>query len=213
MKTNIDVLQHLDDLISHLTDLHAETSGKWSEMQGNEEQPNLKRKQVRDVVVDIPLYEMVLGYRMFLTSLDQCPIVRFGMEGFDVRCRTKMPNSVQSKTERYLNMEHRGHVSMNKCFNDLFGIRAIMDTEVTHAEIRDHILGTHDVRCTDSSKMDPRSGELIYIATHVYIGKRNTDFPWELQIWFSKDAAMNYASHERTKQGYTAWDVENGDIP
>ena len=145
MKTNIDVLQHLDDLISHLTDLHAEISGKWSEMQGNEEQPNLKRKQVRDVVVDIPLYEMVLGYRMFLTSLDQCPIVRFGMEGFDVRCRTKMPNSVQSKTERYLNMEHRGHVSMNKCFNDLFGIRAIMDTEVTHAEIRDHILGTREM--------------------------------------------------------------------
>jgi hypothetical protein len=43
----------------------------------------------------------------------------------------------------------------------------------------------------------------------LYFRGYNQAFPWELQIWNSCDADKNLVSHQKYKQGYTAWEDES----
>ena len=167
---------------------------------------------MRDLANDDLLFTMILKYRSFLlsTNLDST-IGEYEREEFEIKCRIKVTDSIQSKIERYLNMEHQGRVPVNKCINDIFGIRVIANSTISHEEICRHVFDTHGLKCIDSSKTNPENGKLIYIATHIYFKNGNMDFPWELQIWFTENAEKNYASHEQHKQRYTKWSNDNGD--
>ena len=206
-----DFLENLDVLISVISRLHAETSDTWSKM--GSEQPNLKSLQVRDIFEE-DLFPTITAYDMFVSSMDlDKTIGSYEREEFEVKSRVKMINSIQSKIERYTNMSHEGKVSINKCFNDLLGVRVIANCDITHEEICGHVRNTFDMKCIDSSKTDPETGEPTYIATHIYFRTGNKDFPWELQIWLTKNAERNFASHEKYKQGYKVWDTDNGGGP
>lgn len=207
-----DFLHNLDSLIRHIIDLHSKASEGWSKTYSDLMIPNLKKKQVRDLVDDDLFFTMILKYRSLLlsTNLDST-IRRYEREEFEIKCRIKVIDSVQSKIERYIDMEHEGRVPVNKCINDIFGVRVIANCTISHEEICRHVFDTHGLKCIDSSKTDPRTGRLIYIATHIYFKDGNMDFPWELQIWFTENSESNYASHEKHKQRYTKWSNNNGD--
>ena len=72
-----------------------------------------------------------------------------------------------------------GAVPINKCFNDLYGIRIIFNENIDHNKIKSFIENKYKekLKCIDSSK------EEGYVATHVYFKNNNYSFLWELQIW------------------------------
>ncbi len=203
-------LDNLDSLLECAVAPHSHASELWSQIHTG--QPNLRKGQVRDMYNDDLLMRAVLEYDRFLSEIDPDSIISdYEREEFEVRSRIKMQNSIQQKLDRYMGMSHQGKVPINKCFNDLFGIRIIANCRISHREICGHIHDVFGMKCIDSSKQDPSTGEPTYIATHVYLRVGNKDFPWELQVWLTENAEMNYISHERYKQAYREWDDGNGD--
>ena len=96
-----------------------------------------------------------------------------------------------------------GKIPINKCFNDLLGIRIICNKQLTYEEILKLVdMKYSDLKCIDSSKYE-------YKATHIYFKKDNNTFQWELQVWNKVDEANNINSHERYKQNYVKWENEN----
>lgn len=119
-----------------------------------------------------------------------------------VTSRVKAQNSIEYKIQRYKTDLHEfGKIPVNKCINDLFGIRIFLDPAVPFEDIYTFVDVAYQqkYRCIDSSKYD-------YRAVHMYYKKNNRSFPWELQIWNKCDAVNNFASHKKYKQDYTTWE-------
>ena len=97
-----------------------------------------------------------------------------------------------------------GEVPLNKCFNDLYGIRIIFPQSISYKEIKKFVDEKYKgkLKCYNASK-----GK--YIATHIYFKNGNNSFQWELQIWNKENEKNNINSHEQYKQGYTKWEEEN----
>ena len=55
-----------------------------------------------------------------------------------ISVRIKQLNSIEYKIYRYNVGELRGKVPINKCLNDLFGMRIIMDDFFTHDDLKEH---------------------------------------------------------------------------
>lgn len=122
-----------------------------------------------------------------------------------INTRVKTQNSIEFKTKNYSENHENGKVPINKCFNDLFGIRIILEQNLKHKDIQSFIKEKHkDLKCIDSSKKEGN-----YKATHVYFSTNNYTFPWELQIWNKADEENNLKSHEKYKQDYVKWEAEN----
>lgn len=120
-----------------------------------------------------------------------------------INTRIKGQNSIEYKIENYVLNHENGNVPINKCLNDLFGIRVIIAEDISHKDIQNYITDRYPaLKCIDSSKGD-------YIATHVYFKDDNFSFPWELQIWKSSDKDKNLSSHKQYKQEYTKWERES----
>lgn len=120
-----------------------------------------------------------------------------------ITARVKSQNSIEYKLENYTKNHNNGEGPLNKCFNDIYGIRVIFEDEINFDEIKKFIdLNYPNLKCIDSSKKE-------YMATHIYFKKDNFSFPWELQIWEKKHEISNINSHEKYKQEYKKWENEN----
>lgn len=165
---------------------------------------NLKKKQVKDIINDIELYYEILSYRNLLSSnmprLIRALTAKEQLENIRVSSRVKVQNSVESKVIRYLGRREKGNIPINKCINDLFGIRVIVPTEYTCQEIATNL----KLQLTDNKVIN--STKMAYKAVHVYFSHGNQYFPWEFQIWKASDEENNYISHKEYKQDYTAWE-------
>lgn len=198
-------LENLDAVVERIIELHTTSSERWCET-NDHMMPNLKKTQVSDAYGNNDILLTILQHREYLETLD----ITEEMEGythpeFEVKSRVKMTNSIVYKVKKYTSLEHHGKVPLNKCMNDLMGIRVIVNCDIEHNEICAHIHDVFGLKCIDSSKTDPVTGIPTYIATHVYFKDDNRQFPWELQIWLTKNAENNYNSHERCKQDYKEW--------
>lgn len=123
----------------------------------------------------------------------------------EINSRVKAQNSIEYKIYNYMTEKHEyGKVSLNKCFNDLYGIRIIFKDDVEYKDIKRFINEEYKgkLKCYNASK-----GE--YVATHIYFKKDNYSFQWELQIWNKSNYETNIISHEHYKQSYTKWEKEN----
>ena len=126
----------------------------------------------------------------------------------EINSRVKLQNPIEYKLNNYMTEKHEyGEVALNKCFNDLYGIRIIFIESVEFQEIKKFInkkyLGR--LKCYDASKDK-------YKATHIYFKNGNKSFQWELQIWNKEDEKTNIMSHELYKQDYTKWENENKEV-
>ncbi len=107
-----------------------------------------------------------------------------------VTARVKAQNSIEFKIQNYKTERHEfGKIPINKCINDLFGIRIFLREPLTFDEVYSFIEDTYPnrYRCIDSSKFD-------YKAVHLYFKENNQSFPWELQIWNMCDMDSNVPS-------------------
>ncbi len=168
---------------------------------------NQKKKLVKNIKEDNNILNSILQYRLFINEnhLDlKIALNELGLTS-EVNSRVKAQNSIEYKIRNYMSEKHNnGENPINKCFNDLYGIRIILNDRITYDEIKDFVEQRYEgkLKCIDSSK-----GE--YVATHIYFTNDNFSYQWELQVWDKEHEKSNLRSHEKYKQDYTKWEKEN----
>lgn len=199
------MLEELDKLIDFIQTEYIDFTTKW-EQSNYYSKINLKNTVVCDILENKVLLDAIINYREFINENNIQLVLdfkQFTTEKSKVNIRTKAKNSIEYKIKNYMENHENGKVPINKCFNDLFGIRIIVKDGLTYNEIENLITNKYsNLKCINSSKKD-------YKATHIYFKKNNFSFQWELQIWNKIDEINNIQSHERYKQDYVRWENEN----
>lgn len=148
----------------------------------------------------------IFNYREFINENNIQLLMdfkQFNSEKAKVNSRAKTKNSIEYKIKNYIENHENGRVPIEKCLNDLFGMRIICSEELTYEQIAEFINKKHEyLKCIDSSKKE-------YKATHIYFKQDNFNFQWELQVWNKIDEINNINSHEKYKQDYVKWEKEN----
>lgn len=166
----------------------------------------IKKTLISDMDSDSQIYLCILEYIRLLN--DQVPeITEKFMQICDneVMVRVKAQNSIEYKIQNYKTAKHEfGKVPINKCINDLFGVRFIWRDSLDYKSINTFVTEKYQekYKCIDSTKGD-------YKAVHIYFRRNNYSFPWELQIWNECDKKANFLSHKTYKQEYTLWEKES----
>ena len=147
----------------------------------------------------------IYRYRDFInieTKKISCEI----QNGEFIRTRVKDLNSIQYKIDSYKKRYENGEVPLNKCLNDLFGIRIVLSENIECEKIKNMIM----VKFPQIKFLERNLEDKNYHALHLYFGKKdNYNFQWELQIWDVKHKEQNYLSHHIYKQEYAKWEQEN----
>lgn len=124
---------------------------------------NLKKKLVRDIRNDVGIFAYISSYRSFLSgsiSTNQFNIPQ-------VSNRVKAQNSLESKIQRYIdNKDEHGLSPINKCVNDLFGVRIVYSGKIDFEDFKNHIESQFDLKCIKALRED-------YEAIHIYFKKDN----------------------------------------
>lgn len=128
-----------------------------------------------------------------------------GIADYEFTLRVKQPESRLSKLLTYrFDKAENGKLPVNKCLNDLFGCRVILDFN--------NINTAYDILETKLENYDfikiKKRDTYGYKAIHIYFeGLNRHYFPWELQIWHKDSEISNKDSHAKHKQGYIQWPV------
>lgn len=199
------MLEELDKLIYFIQTEYIDFTKKW-ENSDYYSKINLKSTLVCDVLENKMFLDAIINYREFINENNIQLVMdfkQFSTEKSKVNIRTKAKNSIEYKIKNYMENHENGKVPINKCFNDLFGIRIICKDRLIYEKIANLINSKYsDLKCINSSKKD-------YKATHIYFKKDNFSFQWELQVWNKEDEINNIESHEKYKQDYVKWENEN----
>lgn len=159
---------------------------------------NLKSKLVKDIRLDDKIFVYISSYRAFLSRA--LSTVSFDMS--NVSSRVKAQNSLESKIQRYIDTKgEHGETPINKCVNDLFGVRIVHQGSIAFDDFKQYISEEFQLKCINASKDG-------YIATHIYFKRDNLSFPWELQVWEECNKESNLISHHKYKQDYASWEKE-----
>ena len=199
------MLENLEKLINFIQNKYIKLNYKWKNS-NYYTKVNLNSNQVSDLLNNETILNSIFNYRKFLNENNIQLVMdfkRFNNEEQKVNTRVKTKNSIEFKIKNYIKNHENGKVSINKCFNDIFGIRIICLEKLTYEQIAEFIQQNHkDLKCINSSKQE-------YKATHIYFKEDNYNFQWELQIWNKDDEENNMKSHEKYKQDYIRWENEN----
>lgn len=166
---------------------------------------NLKKKHIKETFNDGILESLVFSCIDFFNNNTLSIALKLSNLQTDyilkAESRVKQNNSALYKIDTYMNEKQDGPI--NKCFNDLFGCRIIVNNDYELDYLLSLINKLYpDLKCTNASKNG-------YKAIHIYFHNGNFVFPWELQIWLQKDEENNRQSHKLYKQGYTEWEQKH----
>lgn len=199
------MFEELDRLINFIQKEYIEFNEKWQKS-NYYYKFNLKNNLVCDLLNNEMILETIFNYREFINENNIQLVMdfkQFNSEFSKVNIRTKTKNSIEFKIKNYNDNHENGKIPIEKCLNDLFGIRIICSQKLNYDEIVNFIKEKNKkLKCIDSSKKD-------YKATHIYFKQDNFNFQWELQIWNKEDETNNINSHEKYKQDYVKWEKEN----
>lgn len=198
------MLEDLDTLISFIILKYEETNNNWNRI-CKRNNINLKKISVKNIFSREDILQNIFDYREFLSdnALDlTLSFTKLNLNS-NVNTRIKLRNSIEYKLDNYIKNHNNGEGPINKCFNDIFGIRIILENNIEYEKLKEFIDKKYNyLKCIDSSKDE-------YIATHIYFKRDNYTFPWELQIWEKSNELSNIKSHEKYKQEYVKWEKEN----
>ncbi len=199
------MIEELEKLIEFIQKEYNELTNKWENSEYYSK-VNWKNTLVCNILEDKELLDTIISYRDFINeNIIQLlmDFKQFNTDAAKVNIRAKAKNSIEYKIENYIKNHENGEVPINKCFNDLFGIRIICSNKIENEQIIQLINTKYkNLKCIDSSKKE-------YRAIHVYFKKDNFTFQWELQVWNKVDEINNIRSHEKYKQDYVRWENEN----
>ncbi len=197
------MLEELDRLITYIYERYDYVQKSWENYEYIS--VNLKKALVKDIYTNNDILNLIINYRLFIINnfnleLDLSKL----SEVKKVSSRIKAKNSIQYKIYNYIKNHNNGEIPINKCFNDLYGIRIILDEEIKYSKIKRFVESKYNgkLKCIDASK------DTGYKATHIYFKNDNYSFPWELQIWDRYYEKTNISSHEKYKQDYVKWEKE-----
>lgn len=148
--------KELTSLINYIQSVYSSLTDEW--FQGTNNDINLKKNQVSDIDTNGIIYQNILAYVQLLNerSADITLQLSFVCTS-QVTARVKTQNSIEYKIQNYKTERHEfGKIPINKCINDLFGVRIILDDSLTFEEVRKFIKETYQdkYRCINSSKFD-----------------------------------------------------------
>lgn len=135
-------------------------------------------------------------------SLFQIPDIEDKYTEISLRSRVKNHNSISNKLQQYnVKGDPQGSYALQKCLNDLFGFRVILDERVSDKPEFKRL--TDDLKTKGIIFRNYLRTDGDYRGYHSYFkNKSNLFLPWELQIWYNKDVNGNYESHFEHKQKY-----------
>lgn len=197
-------LEFLEKLIDLIQIEYGRINELWEKSE-NYRKINLKKSQVKNIGKE-GIFNILFDYRDYINN----NIVNFSLNiqqenlgEVKISSRVKSQNSIEYKLYNYQMHHEAGNIPINKCINDIYGIRMITKEALQYPEIKGKIEHRYkNLKCIDSSKGD-------YKAIHIYFKKDNYSFPWELQIWNKEDERNNLESHKKYKQDYTKWENES----
>ena len=174
-----------------------------SEWLNNHKKINMRKLRVSNIYNNQDFLSYVHEYREFLSTKVKEMTDKIVISSFEnkIYTRIKTSNSVEYKLYNYMKNHENGKIPVNKCLNDLFGIRMIFNRNVTYDEIDGFIKNNFPkLKCIKSIKKD-------YNAIHIYFeNDNNYYFEWELQIWDVLHEESNLVSHNKYKQDYIIWE-------
>ena len=203
-------LKLIEESINKINEIYLKVSKQWdkdlSKLTFNQSTTQIKdmfSKGNKSLSISI-LYSIV-SYANFLNTNVNLDLLKLAQEKIISHTRVKQLNSILFKSLSYENKKvsgTNGSISINKCFNDLFGMRIITENNFDFDTISNFIHKKFpELKCINSDKSD-------YRATHIYFKVDNFHYQWELQIWYNGFAESNYKSHKKHKQKYTVWEKE-----
>ena len=190
-------LLELEELIQKINNTYIKATESW---QKNNSYPyNQATTYVKDVVPNFLVFMNAMNYLDFLNSIIEDELLE--TSALVERTRVKTLNSLLCKIYSYINVkQEKGKVPINKCLNDLYGLRIIIDTKFEYDEIKQLINNKFPtLKCTHQNKNG-------YNGVHVYFRINNQSYSWELQIWNKYDIVSNILSHKKHKQSYIDWE-------
>lgn len=193
-------MKELKKLINMITEQYEIINSEWL---NNHKKINMRKLRVSNIYNNQDFLSYVHEYREFVDSKIDLLTDKIVVSGFENKTytRIKTSNSVEYKLYNYMKNHENGKIPVNKCLNDLFGIRMIFNKNVTYDEINEFIKNNFSkLKCIKSIKKD-------YNAIHIYFGNDNNYyFEWELQIWDVLHEESNLVSHNKYKQDYIIWE-------
>lgn len=197
----------LFDQIDVFSETHDAICGKWNEIVQKENfaKINFNKKQVRDIDLDVLQY--IYKYQNMLAKM--APLINVIFSDKDVnRTRVKEILSITQKVDRYRNSSLQGKVIINKCLNDLFGARVVVNKPFDFDQMTMHIQQHYPKQ---KIKVINSCNALGYKAVHVYKKAPAGHFYWELQVWHYADYENNIRLHESYKREYISGLKELGE--
>ena len=123
-----EALQLLETLLLHIHDEHEKISESWKNTVPVDLIINQKTCKIAHYLSNPAISNSIVSYVAHLKSCDFEDFYRLNAEGFKVTYRIKHRNSIEEKIEDYIDYRpEKGEVSLSKCFNDLFGVRVVLD--------------------------------------------------------------------------------------
>ena len=210
--SNDDIKNFISEYVEKLFQLYLKMDNS---LVVNDKKVNLKQEKIKRVSLDnddvqfyFDFFNAISEYRERLKQSIAANNMLFvhgeGKNGLFVESRIKNINSISSKIYQYISIKNeKGDVSINKCLNDLFGMRIVVPVKKFSilADMIRQISEEHGWKCriTDASKQE-------YKAVHMYLMSDNYSLRWEVQFWLAKDDSSNRDSHLKYKQAYTSWE-------
>ena len=140
------VFDELKDLIDYIQVVYSEVTDEW--FRETAARINLKKSQVADIDADGAIYRHIMGYVQLLNDKSADITLRLsGVCACVVTARVKAQNSIEYKIQTYKTDRHEfGRVPINKCVNDLFGLRIFLSAPLTFEDINRFIEDTYQGR-------------------------------------------------------------------
>lgn len=188
----------LFDQIDVFSETHEAICDKWNEVvhEENFTKINFNKKQVRDIDLDVLQY--IYKYQNMLAKMASLINVIFSDKDVS-RTRVKEILSITQKVDRYRNSSLQGKVVINKCLNDLFGARVVLDRCFDFDQMKKDIQKHYPA---EKIKVINSCNSFGYKAVHVYKKASVGHFYWELQVWHNADYENNIKLHESYKREY-----------
>ena len=130
--------QDLLKLINTIIQQYNLTSERWD----NSEyfiKINQNKKLVKDINSEPEIMDSIWNYRKLLK--EQLIYINNNMQKLnlssEVTSRLKLRNSIEYKMNNYMSAKHQfGEIPLNKCFNDIFGMRIILKENANYETIK-----------------------------------------------------------------------------
>ncbi|MEV2605723.1 hypothetical protein ABNF14_18580 [Paenibacillus larvae] len=197
-------------LITEISDIHGEFSNEYLKECRNR-LINMKKQLVRDTfedglnIVKEDFYSLVQNYHEMLKAFIVETELEYDYADLHLRMRVKQMESIMHKLIFYkTGKKEEGKVPINKCLNDLLGIRILIGGFDYNCNKFNDLY--QKIKSTHKIKIENRSIE-GYRGTHIYFYVNNQAFPWELQIWNKAHEKENEQLHKthKSKREYIKW--------